>query len=134
MFRPRFRSRDAAFAAAKKLSDLDPAHDCEAWPYRGYWVLVMRYRDDDGHIRFKFVGPEDLLSKKHNIHEKTRAPERQQILSPGNLATELKPPASRKPKPHRRNPQERPVAHNTGDRGDENARRHRRVHVEVMQQ
>jgi hypothetical protein len=67
ILRSRFRSRDAAFAAAKKLSDLDPAHDCEAWPYRGTWVLVMRYRDDDGHILFKFVGPEDRLSKRHNI-------------------------------------------------------------------
>jgi len=67
VLRPRFRSRDAAVAAAQKLSDLDPAHDCEAWPYRGYWVLVMRYRDDDGHILFKFAAPEDRLSKKHNI-------------------------------------------------------------------
>jgi len=66
MLRSRFKSRDAAFAAAKKLSDLDPAHDCEAWPYRGYWVLVMRYRDDDGHILFKFVGPEGRLSEKYN--------------------------------------------------------------------
>ena len=80
MFRPRFRSRDAAFAAAKRLTDLVPGHDYEAWPDRGYWVLVMRYRDDDGHIRFKFVGPEDLLRKKHNIQEKTRPQERQQIL------------------------------------------------------
>jgi hypothetical protein len=75
MIRPRFRSRDAAFAAAKKLTHLVPGHDYEAWPDRGYWVLVMRYRDDDGHIRFKFVGPEDLLSKKHHIQEKIRAPE-----------------------------------------------------------
>jgi hypothetical protein len=67
ILKSRFRSRDAAFAAAKKLSDLDPAHDCEAWPYRGYWVLVMRYRDDDGHTLFKFVGPEDHLSKSHHI-------------------------------------------------------------------
>ena len=76
----RFRSRDAAWAAAKKLSGLVPGHDYEAWPDRGYWVLVMRYRDDDGHICFKFVGPEDLLRKKHNIQEKTRPQERQQIL------------------------------------------------------
>jgi hypothetical protein len=109
MFRPRFRSRDAAFAAATRLTHLVPGHDYEAWPNRGYWVLVMRYRDDNGHIRFKFVGPADLLSKKHNIQEKTRPPERQQILSPDNLAAEGKPPASRKPEPHRRNPQERPV-------------------------
>jgi hypothetical protein len=92
----------------------------------------MRYRDNDGHIRFKFVGPEDLLSKKHNIQEKTRAPERQQILSPDNLAAEGKPPASRKPKPHRRDPQERPAAHNIGDRGDESVRRHRRVYAEAI--
>jgi hypothetical protein len=52
-----FRTRDAAWAAAKELSQLVPAHDYEAWPDRGYWVLVMRYRDDDGHIRFQFVGP-----------------------------------------------------------------------------
>ena len=94
MFRPRFRSRDAAFAAATRLTHLVPGHDYEAWPNRGYWVLVMRYRDDNGHIRFKFVGPADLLSKKHNIQEKTRPPERQQILSPDNLAAEGKPPAS----------------------------------------
>ena len=67
ILKSRFRSRDAAFAAARKLSELDPAHECEAWPYRGTWVLVMRYRDDDGHILFKFVGPEDRVSKKHNI-------------------------------------------------------------------
>jgi hypothetical protein len=75
ILRSKFRSRDAAFAAAKKLSDLDPAHDCEAWPYRGYWVLVMRYRDDDGHILFKFVGPEDRVSKKHNIQAYVSATE-----------------------------------------------------------
>jgi hypothetical protein len=132
MFRPRFRSRDAAFAAATRLTHLVPGHDYEAWPNRGYWVLVMRYRDDDGHIRFKFAGPEDLLSKKHNIQAKTRAPERQQILSPDNLAAELKPPASRKPEPHRGNPQGRPVAPNIGDRGDERIRRHRRVYAEAM--
>ncbi|MGH6812784.1 MAG: hypothetical protein ACREDM_10690, partial [Methylocella sp.] len=73
MLRSRFRSRDAAFAAAKKLSHLVPGYDCEAWPDRGYWVLVMRYSDDDGHIRFKFVGPEDHLSEKHYIQEKTQA-------------------------------------------------------------
>ncbi|HEV7910392.1 MAG TPA: hypothetical protein VGP28_04740 [Methylocella sp.] len=133
MFRPRFRSRDAAFAAATRLTHLVPGHDYEAWPNRGYWVLVIRYRDDDGHIRLKFAGPEDLLSKKHNIQAKTRAPERQQILSPDNLAAELKPPASRKPEPHRGNPQGRPVAHNIGDRGDERVRRHRRVYAEAMQ-
>jgi hypothetical protein len=79
MFRPRFRSRDAAVAAATRLTHLVPGHDYEAWPNRGYWFLVMRYRDDDGHLRFKFVGPEDLLSIKRNIQEKPRAPERQQI-------------------------------------------------------
>ena len=91
-------------------------------------------RDDDGHIRFKFVGPEDLLSIKRNIQEKTRAPERQQILSPDNLAAELKPPASRKLESHRRNPQERPIALNIGALGDESARRHRKVYVEAMRQ
>jgi len=125
IFRPRFRSRDAAIAAATRLTHLVPGHDYEAWPNRGYWVLVMRYRDDNGHIRFKFVGPADLLSKKHNIQEKTRAPEGQQILSPDNLAAEGKPPAARKP-------QGRPVAHNIGDRGDESVRRHRRVYAEAM--
>jgi hypothetical protein len=75
-----FRSRREAWAAAQKLSHLIPGHDYEAWPDRGYWVLVMRYRDDDGHLRFKFVGPEDRSSKKQNIQEKTRAPERQQFL------------------------------------------------------
>jgi hypothetical protein len=81
ILRSKFRSRDAAFAAAKKLSDLDPAHDCEAWPYRGYWVLVMRYRDDDGHILFKFVGPADRVSKKHNIEEYVSATESQAARS-----------------------------------------------------
>lgn len=80
----------------------------------------MRYRDDDGHLRFKFAGPEDRLSKRHHMHEKNRA-------------RELKPPASRKPEPPRRNPQERPVA-NIGARGDGSARRHRRIYVEAMQQ
>ena|ERR1700730_14352932 len=98
----RFRSRDAALAAAERLSRLVPGHDYEAWPDRGCWVLVTRYRDDDGHIRFKFVRREDGLSKKHNMQEKTRAPE-------------LNPPASGKPEPPRRNPQERPVANNIGD-------------------
>jgi hypothetical protein len=31
MFRPRFRSRDAAFAAATRLTHLVPGHDYEAW-------------------------------------------------------------------------------------------------------
>ncbi len=75
ILKSRFRSRDAAVAAAKKLSDLDPAHDCEAWPYRGHWVLVMRYRDDDGHILFKFVEPGDRLSKSHNIQAHVSAPD-----------------------------------------------------------
>ena len=104
-----------------RFSQLVPGHDCEAWPDRGYWVLVMRYRDDDGHLRFKFVEPVERLRKKHNIQEKTRAPE-------------PNPPASRKPEQHRRNPQERPVAHNIGDRGDGSARRHRRVYLEATQQ
>src|ERR1700730_1316962 len=82
MFRPRFRSRDTAIAAAARLTHLVPGHDYKAWPDRGYWVLVMRYRDDDGHIRFKFVGPEDRLSKEHNIQGKPQAPERQQIFWP----------------------------------------------------
>ena len=43
--------------------------------YRGTWVLVMRYRDDDGHILFKFVGPADRVSKKHNIEEYVSATE-----------------------------------------------------------
>jgi hypothetical protein len=94
----------------------------------------MRYRDDDGHLRFKFVGPEDRFRKKHSTQEKTRAPERQQIAYPDNLEAELKPPASRKPEPQRRNPQERPVAHAIGDRGDASVRRHRRVNVEAMGQ
>jgi hypothetical protein len=68
----RFRSGDAAWAAAKRLSDLAPGHDYDAWPDRGCWVLIMRYRDDDGHLRFKLVGPEDRLSKKHHMQEKTR--------------------------------------------------------------
>src|SRR2546430_9428198 len=68
----RFRSRDAAWAAAKKLSDLVPGHDYEAWRDLGCWVLVMRYHDDDGHLRFKFVGPEDRLGKKHHMQEKNR--------------------------------------------------------------
>ncbi len=129
-----YRSRDAAWAAATKLSHLVPAHDYEAWPDRGYWVLVMRYRDDNGYLRFKFVGPEDRFRKKHSTQAKTRAPERQQITYPDNLEAELKPPASRKPEPQRRNPQERPVAHAIGDRGDASVRRHRRVNVEAMRQ
>ncbi|MGH6834434.1 MAG: hypothetical protein ACREC9_02575 [Methylocella sp.] len=75
-----FKSRREARAAAKKLSNLVPGHDYEAWPDGGYWVLVMRYRDDDGHIRFKFGGPEAPSWKKHNIQEKIWAPERQQSL------------------------------------------------------
>lgn len=94
-----FRSRDAASAAATKLSHLVPDHDYEAWPDRGCWVLVMRYRDDDGHIRFQFVGPDGRLRKTNNIQAKTRAPERQQITYPDNLEAELNlpPRASRNP-------------------------------------
>lgn len=106
--RSRFKSRDAAWAAAWKLSLLVPGYDFEPWPDRGCWVLVMRYRDDDGHIRFQFAGPGDPLS-----------------------AAEPKP---RKPEPRCRNPNERPLAHDIGDRGDESARRHRRVYGEAMQQ
>jgi hypothetical protein len=108
----RFRSGDAARAAAKKLSQLVSGHDYEAWPDRGHWVLVTRYHDDDGHLRFKFVGPEDRLRKEHHMQETV----------------------SRKPEPPRRNRQVRPVANNIGERGDESARRHRRVYVEAMQQ
>jgi hypothetical protein len=99
ILRSKFRSRDAAFAAARKLSDLDPAHECEAWPYRGYWVLVMRYRDDDGHMLFKFVGSEDRFS-------------------------------AAEPKPHAA----QTALSQAGDRGNESARRHRRVHGEAMRQ
>jgi hypothetical protein len=134
MVRSKFRSREPAAAAAKKLSHLVPDHDYEAWPDRGYWVLVTRYRDDDGHIRFQFVGPDGRLRKTNNIQAKTRAPERQQITYPDYLEAERKPPASRKPEPQRRNPQERPVAHAIGDRGDASVRRHRRVNVEAMRQ
>jgi hypothetical protein len=134
MVRSKFRSRDTATAEAKKLSYLVPGHDYEAWPDRGYWVLVKRYRDDDGHIRFQFVGPYDRLRETNNIQAKSRAPERKQITYPDNLEAELTPPASRKPEPQRRKPQERPVAHAIGDRGDASVRRHRRVNVEAMQQ
>src|ERR1700719_626710 len=34
IFRPRFRSRDAAIAAATRLTHLVPGHDYEAWPNR----------------------------------------------------------------------------------------------------
>jgi hypothetical protein len=129
-----YRSRDAASAAAKKLSHLVPDRDYGAWPDRGCWVLVMRYRDNDGHIRFQFVGPDGRLRKTNNIQAKTRAPERQQITYPDYLEAEPEPPASRKPEPQRRNPQERPVAHAIGDRGDANVQRHRRVNVEAMRQ
>jgi hypothetical protein len=97
-----FRARDAAWAAARELSQLVPAHDYEAWPDRGSWVLVMRYRDDEGHIRFKFVEPEDRISKTGNIQEKILAPERRRNLQPDNLAAELKPSALRKLELHRR--------------------------------
>jgi hypothetical protein len=51
-----FRSRQEARAVAKKLSRRFPGNDYEAWPDRlGFWVLVVRYRDECGHIRFKFV-------------------------------------------------------------------------------
>jgi hypothetical protein len=129
-------SNDAEFRRKPPISaaTLVPAHDYEAWPDRGYWVLVMRYRDDDGHIRFQFVGRDGRLRKTNNIQAKTRAPERQQITYPDYLEAELKPPASRKPEPQRRNPQERPVAHAISDRGDASVRRHRRVNVEAMRQ
>jgi hypothetical protein len=115
----RFRSRDAAWAAAKKLSGLVPGHDYEAWPDRGYCVLVMRYRDDDGHLRFKFVGPADRLTKKHNMREKTRP---QRILR--SHASPNHPPQFASTT----------RANNIGVGGDESARRHRRVYVEAMQQ
>src|ERR1700730_15184316 len=129
-FRPRFRSRDAAFAAAQRLTYLVPGRDYEAWPDRGYWVLVMRYRDNDGHIRFKFVGPEDRVGKKDHVQEKNRGRERQQTLQPDNLAGKLKPPAARKPEPHCRNAKEPPVGDNIGELGEESAR----CCVEAMQQ
>ena len=40
---------------------------------------------------------------------------------------------SPKPEPHRRNPEERSVAHNVGDRRHENAGRLRRVYADTMQ-
>ena len=120
MFRSKFRSRDAAFAAAERLSHLVPGHDCEAWPDRGCWVLVMRYRDDDGHLRCKFVGPEDCLSKKPIILENTRPPVRRQIRQTQARTTPSQ--------------QERPVVRNIGHRGDEKARRHRKVYAEAGQQ
>jgi hypothetical protein len=69
----RFRSYDAAWSAAERLSLLVPGHDYKAWPARGYWALVTRYRDDDGHIRFRFVGSEDRLSKKQKADKNNRA-------------------------------------------------------------
>ena len=89
MFRSKFRSRDAAFAAAKKLSHLVPAHDYEAWPDRGYWVLVMRYRDDHGHIRFKFVGPEAPSGKMHHIQAWVSAAESRAARSLRSRAQDL---------------------------------------------
>jgi hypothetical protein len=58
-----FRSRQQARAAARRLSNLFPDNDYEAWPDGGHWVLVMRYRDAKGHVRFAFVAPEASLSK-----------------------------------------------------------------------
>lgn len=51
-----FRSRQEAQAVVKKLARRFPANDYEAWPDgRGFWLLVVRFRDEAGHIRFKFV-------------------------------------------------------------------------------
>ena len=71
-FRSKFRSRDAAFAAAERLSQLVPGHDYEAWPDRGYWVLVTRYRDDEGHLRFEFAEPDDRLGAPKNVSRVSR--------------------------------------------------------------
>jgi hypothetical protein len=65
-----FRSRQEARAVAKKLSRRFPDNDYEAWPDRsGYWVLVVRYRDEHGHLRLKFVASEASLMNKHCILE-----------------------------------------------------------------
>jgi hypothetical protein len=67
-----FRSRQEALAVAKKLSRHFPAKDYEAWPDRsGFWVLVVRYLDEDGHMRLKFVGPEAPLTDRRCISERT---------------------------------------------------------------
>jgi hypothetical protein len=67
-----FRSRQEARAVAKKLSHRFPANDYEAWPDgRGYWVLVVRYRDEHGHSRFKFVAPEAPLGNTNSTSEKS---------------------------------------------------------------
>jgi hypothetical protein len=59
-----FRSRQEAQAVAKELSYLFPEDDFEAWPDRDQWVLVMRYHDEHGHVRVRFVGTEAPLRKK----------------------------------------------------------------------
>ena len=97
-----FRSRQEAWAAGEKLSQLFPDNDFAAWPDRGYWVLVMRYRDKHGHIRFKFVQPETSLSKKHEFQEKTLGTRGGKFSTPMTSPTEPKSPASPQPKPHRR--------------------------------
>lgn len=78
----RFRSRDAAGAAARKLTHLVPGHDYEAWPDRGYWRLVMRYRDDDGHLRFKFAGPEDRSCKKSGLPQASPGQRSRHVFNP----------------------------------------------------
>jgi|GEM_PF-2057312 hypothetical protein len=52
-----FRSLREARAVAKKLARHFPAKEYDVWPDgRGFWVLVVRYQDEQGHNRLKFVG------------------------------------------------------------------------------
>jgi hypothetical protein len=66
-----FRSRQEARAVAKKLARHFPDNDYEAWPDQsGYWVLVVRYRDEHGHLRLKFVASEAAVTNRHCILDK----------------------------------------------------------------
>jgi hypothetical protein len=59
-----FRSRQEAQSVAKKLSRRFPSHEYEAWPDgKGFWLLVVRFRDEAGHIKFKFVEIREAAEK-----------------------------------------------------------------------
>jgi hypothetical protein len=47
----------------------------------------MRYRDNDGHIRFKFVGPEDRFPASRKPEPHSQFQERPWPTTSGNVVT-----------------------------------------------
>lgn len=71
-----FGSRQEAQAVAKKLARHFPGNNYDVWPDgRGFWVLVVRYLDGEGHIRFRFVANEPPEERERRVSKRAVAGE-----------------------------------------------------------